>query len=60
MSHAEILGAAGLTEAEISGGTLVVHTPIDGAELGRIREAPLLEAGFHRDLRTERKACLFL
>ncbi len=38
MSHKEILRAAGLTEADLSGGTLAVHSPIDGAEVARLRE----------------------
>ncbi|MFN6951127.1 MAG: aldehyde dehydrogenase family protein [Albidovulum sp.] len=38
MSHKDVLKAAGLTEAELSGGTLSVHSPIDGVEVARIRE----------------------
>ncbi len=38
MSHNEILKAAGLTEAEVTGGTLAVHSPIDGAEVAKVRE----------------------
>ena len=37
MAHAEILAANGLDAAEITGGTLVVTTPIDGAEIARLR-----------------------
>jgi aldehyde dehydrogenase (NAD+) len=37
MAHSDILAANGLSEAEISGGTLAVHTPIDGAEIARPR-----------------------
>ncbi|PLL10598.1 aldehyde dehydrogenase family protein [Tabrizicola sp. TH137] len=37
-SHATTLAAAGLTQADLTGGSLVVRSPIDGAELGRIRE----------------------
>jgi len=33
---------------------------VDGADLGRVCEAPLLQAGFYRDLRAEGKACLLL
>jgi len=36
MIYSEILTAAGLSEAEISGGTLAVHTPVDGTELARL------------------------
>jgi len=39
MTHAEILAAAGLTAADLSGGSLVVRSPIDGAELAHVREA---------------------
>ncbi len=38
MTHSAILAAAGLTAADLSGGTLAVHSPIDGAELARVRE----------------------
>ncbi|MEZ5733665.1 MAG: aldehyde dehydrogenase family protein [Paracoccaceae bacterium] len=38
MSHNDILKAAGLTQAEVTGGTLAVHSPIDGAEVARVRE----------------------
>ena len=38
MNHADVLKAAGLTEAEITGGTLVVTSPIDGAEVARVAE----------------------
>jgi len=37
MSHAGVLSAAGLTKSELSGGTLAVHTPIDGSEIGRLQ-----------------------
>jgi aldehyde dehydrogenase (NAD+) len=43
MTHAETLHAAGLTTAELTGGTLPVHSPIDGAEVARIRETALAE-----------------
>jgi aldehyde dehydrogenase (NAD+) len=46
MSHDDILKAAGLTEAEVTGGTLAVHSPIDGAEVARVRETdPAAMAG---------------
>ena len=38
MTHDDILKAAGLTAADLTGGTLTVHSPIDGAELARVRE----------------------
>ena len=37
MTYSEILTATGLSKAEISGGTLAVHTPVDGSELARLR-----------------------
>ncbi len=37
MAHADILAANGLTDTEITGGTLAVHTPIDGAEIARLK-----------------------
>jgi aldehyde dehydrogenase (NAD+) len=37
MSHLNILQAAGFTSAELSGGTLAVHSPIDGAEIARLQ-----------------------
>ncbi len=38
MTHDQILKAAGLTQADLTGGTLAVRSPIDGAELARVRE----------------------
>jgi aldehyde dehydrogenase (NAD+) len=38
MTHDEILKAAGLTKDELTGGTLIVRSPIDGAELAKIHE----------------------
>jgi aldehyde dehydrogenase (NAD+) len=38
MTHAETLKAAGLTETDIIGGTLAVHSPIDGTEMARVHE----------------------
>jgi aldehyde dehydrogenase (NAD+) len=40
MNHADILKAAGLNEHELNGGTLSVKSPIDGAEIARIKETP--------------------
>jgi aldehyde dehydrogenase (NAD+) len=38
MTHSAILAAAGLTPADLSGGTRAVRSPIDGAELALVRE----------------------
>jgi aldehyde dehydrogenase (NAD+) len=38
MTHHETLAAAGLSEAELTGGTLAVHSPIDGAEVAKVKE----------------------
>ncbi|QYZ69091.1 L-piperidine-6-carboxylate dehydrogenase [Neotabrizicola shimadae] len=38
MTPAETLAAAGLTAADLSGGTLVVTSPVDGSELARLSE----------------------
>jgi aldehyde dehydrogenase (NAD+) len=38
MTHAEILAAAGLTPSNLTGGTLTVRSPIDGATLAQLRE----------------------
>lgn len=38
MTHAETLKAAGLTAAEITGGTLAVRSPIDGAVVAHVHE----------------------
>ena len=38
MSHKDVLQAAGLSEAELTGGTLAVHSPIDGAEVAKVAE----------------------
>ena len=38
MNHDDILKAAGLTKAELTGGTLAVHSPIDGAEIAKVHE----------------------
>ena len=40
MNHHDALTAAGLTDAEITGGTLSVRSPIDGAEVAKIHETP--------------------
>ena len=38
MTHAETLSAAGLSAAEITGGTLAVRSPIDGAVVAHVHE----------------------
>lgn len=38
MTHAQTLQAAGLTEADLTGGSLTVRSPIDGAEVARVTE----------------------
>ena len=38
MTHHDILKACGLTSAELTGGTLAVRSPIDGAEIARVHE----------------------
>ncbi len=37
MNSTKILKAAGFTASELTGGTLVVHTPIDGSEIASLR-----------------------
>ena len=41
--HKNVLLAAGLTDAEISGGTLVVTSPIDGANVAQVTETALAD-----------------
>ena len=36
MTHTEILHAAGLTDAELNGGTLAVRSPVDGATIAKL------------------------
>ena len=43
MTHDDILKAAGLTKAELTGGTLTVRSPIDGSELAQIRETDVAD-----------------
>src|SRR6202042_985107 len=43
MTSGEILERLGLTAAALSGGSLSVRSPIDGAEIARIRETPAAE-----------------
>ena len=37
MSHSNILPTDGFTASELSGGTLAVHTPVDGSEIARLK-----------------------
>ncbi len=37
MTSIEILNSAGFSSSELSGGTLAVHTPVDGSELARLK-----------------------
>ncbi|HMS96157.1 MAG TPA: aldehyde dehydrogenase family protein, partial [Tabrizicola sp.] len=43
MTHATILAAAGFTQTDLTGGTLPVRSPIDGAEIARVHETPASE-----------------
>ncbi len=43
MTHSATLAAAGLTETDLTGGTLTVRSPIDGAALARVHETPAAE-----------------
>lgn len=43
MDHSAVLKTLGFTQAELTGGTLSVVSPIDGAEVARLRETPISE-----------------
>ncbi len=43
MNHSDTLAAAGFTAQDLTGGTLVVHSPIDGAEIARVKETAVGE-----------------
>lgn len=43
MTHADVLTKNGFTDAELTGGTLTVRSPIDGAEVAKIAETTLDE-----------------
>ncbi|MGL5010380.1 MAG: L-piperidine-6-carboxylate dehydrogenase [Paracoccaceae bacterium] len=43
MTHAQTLAAAGLVAADITGGSLQVHSPIDGTLVANVHETPLAE-----------------
>jgi aldehyde dehydrogenase (NAD+) len=38
MTHAKLLEACGFEKSDLAGGTLVVRSPVDGAEVARVRE----------------------
>ena len=44
MPHSDILAAAGLTTAELTGGSLSVTTPVDGSEIARLKTHTVAEA----------------
>ncbi|WP_027260208.1 L-piperidine-6-carboxylate dehydrogenase [Leisingera aquimarina] len=44
MPHSDILAAAGLTESEVTGGTLAVSTPVDGSEIALLKTHTPAEA----------------
>ena len=44
MPHSDILAAAGLTQAELTGGSLSVTTPVDGSEIARLKTHSAVEA----------------
>ncbi|MBY6058545.1 aldehyde dehydrogenase family protein [Leisingera daeponensis] len=44
MPHSDILAAAGLTQAELTGGSLTVTTPVDGSEIARLKTHSTAEA----------------
>ncbi|MBO9450761.1 aldehyde dehydrogenase family protein [Tropicibacter sp. R16_0] len=44
MTHTDILTAAGLTETELTGGTLSVTTPIDGSEIAQLKMHSVADA----------------
>ncbi len=44
MTHTDILTAAGLNQAELTGGTLSVTTPIDGSEIARLEMHSIVDA----------------
>ncbi|MBD8890950.1 L-piperidine-6-carboxylate dehydrogenase [Roseibium litorale] len=43
MDHQDVLKANGFAASELSGGTLAVHSPVDGAEVARIAETRAAE-----------------
>ncbi|MCX8509011.1 MAG: aldehyde dehydrogenase family protein [Rhodobacteraceae bacterium] len=45
MTHSDILKAAGFSQAELTGGTLAVRSPIDGSEIARVQETSPADMG---------------
>ena len=45
MTHDQILQAAGLSTSELTGGTLAVHSPIDGAVIAHVHETNPADMG---------------
>lgn len=45
MTYSDILAASGLSASQLSGGTLAVHTPVDGTEIARLTCHTTAEAG---------------
>ncbi|MCO6179639.1 aldehyde dehydrogenase family protein [Ciceribacter sp. RN22] len=43
MNHHDILASTGLSEQELNGGTLAVFSPIDGAEIAKVKETAASE-----------------
>ena len=43
MTHSDVLKAAGFTETELTGGTLDVRSPIDGALVAQVAETKVTE-----------------
>ena len=43
MTHLDVLKAAGLTEFDVTGGTLAVRSPIDGAQVATVAETPVAD-----------------
>ncbi|MEJ2018942.1 MAG: aldehyde dehydrogenase family protein [Maritimibacter sp.] len=44
MSYTDILTASGLTQSDLTGGTLAVQTPVDGSEIARVHVDSVSEA----------------
>ncbi|WP_370231331.1 aldehyde dehydrogenase family protein [Cognatishimia sp.] len=44
MSHTEILKASGFTDADLTGGSLSVTTPVDGSEIAKLTEHSVTDA----------------
>src|SRR5688500_17291035 len=43
MSHAQVLKSAGLADADLTGGTLAVRSPIDGVLVAQVRETAAVD-----------------